>query len=134
MATSSYCELGQSLPTCYYPCFYNYHLLTGKSAPALRNFLLHIKRQPPSLHIVNCHHQPHCVYCTVLCQEEGYTMKYCMKYMKAQVIFHRKRLQSQYSHSQLPLLANIFSYWLHLLAIFSRIGFVSWPNTGPYTA
>ena len=29
--------------------------------------------------------------------------------------------ESQYSHSQLPLLANIFSYWLRELAIFSRI-------------
>ena len=42
-------------------------------------------------------------------------------------------LKSQCSHSQLPLLANIFSYWLRELAIFSRIGLVSWPNTGPYT-
>ena len=31
---------------------------------------------------------------------------------RAQAIFHRiPRLESQYSHSQSPLLANIFSYW-----------------------
>ena len=35
------------------------------------------------------------------------------------------RLKSQYSHSQLPLLANIFLYWLRELAIFSSIGFMS---------
>ena len=65
-------------------------------------------------------------------------MKYCLSpgdFPRAQAIFHRiPRLESQYSHSQLPLLANIFSYWLCELTIFSRTGFVSWPNTGLYTA
>ena len=46
---------------------------------------------------------------------------------RAQTIFHRiPRLESQFSHSQLPLLANIFLYWLRELAIFSCIGFVSY--------
>ena len=52
----------------------------------------------------NCCSRVYCV--TVLWREEGYT------------IFHRiHRIKSQYSHSQLPLLANIFSYWLRELAI-----------------
>ena len=42
-------------------------------------------------------------------------------------------VESQYSHCQLTSQANIFSYWLRELAIFSRIGFLSWPNMGPYT-
>ena len=78
-----------------------------------------------------------CCTVTVLWREEGYSMKYCLSprdFQKAQAIFHLiPWLKSQFSHSQLPLLANIFSYWLRELAIFSRIGFVSWPNTGPYT-
>ena len=52
---------------------------------------------------------------TVLWREEGYTMKYRLSprdFPRAQAIFHRiPRLESQYSHSQSPLLANIFSYW-----------------------
>ena len=66
---------------------------------------------------------------TVLWREEGYTMKYCLsprEILRAQEIFHHiPWLESQYSHSQLPLLANNFSYWLRELAIFSRIHLVS---------
>ena len=48
-------------------------------------------------------------------------MKYCMS-PRAKVIFHRiPQLSSQYSHSQLPLLVNIFLYWLRELGIFYRI-------------
>ena len=64
-------------------------------------------------------------------------MKYRLSlrdFPRAQAIFHCiPRLESQYSRSQLPLLANIFSYWLRELAIFCCISFVSWLNTGPYT-
>ena len=63
---------------------------------------------------------------TVLWREEGYTMNHCLSprdFQRAQAIFHRiPRLKSQYSHSQLPILPNIFSYWLREFAIFSRIG------------
>ena len=42
-----------------------------------------------------------------------------MKYHRA--IFHRIPLRlSQYSHSQLPLLVNIFLYWLRKLAKSTR--------------
>ena len=75
---------------------------------------------------------------TELWLESGYTMKYRLsprEIPRAQAIFHRiPRLESQYSLSQLPLLANIFLYWLRELAIFYCIGFVIWPNMGPYTA
>ena len=63
---------------------------------------------------------------TVLWREEGYTMKYTLSprdFQRAQGIFHcLPWLKSQYSHSQLSLLANIFLHWLRELAIFSRIG------------
>ena len=66
---------------------------------------------------------------TVLWLKSGYTIKYCLSprdFPWVQAIFHRiPRLESQYSHSQLPLLDNIFWCWLRELAIFSRIGSVS---------
>ena len=62
-------------------------------------------------------------------REVGHTKKYCLSprnFLRAQAIFHRiPWLESQYSHSQLPLLANIFSYWLRELAISSCIYLVS---------
>ena len=64
-------------------------------------------------------------------------MKYCLSprdFQRAQAIFHCiPRIKSQYSHSQLPLLVNIFFYQVRELALFSCIGFLRWPNMGPYT-
>ena len=65
-------------------------------------------------------------------------MKYYLSprdFPRAQAIFHRiPQLSSQYSHSQLPLLVNIFSY-SGLLSrgspIFSRIGLPEEAQYGP---
>ena len=65
-------------------------------------------------------------------------MKYRLSprdFPRAQAIFHRiPRLSSQYSHSQLPLLVNIFSYSCLLSRggpIFSRIGLPEEAQYGP---
>ena len=66
---------------------------------------------------------------TVLWQEEGYTIKYVLR---AQAISHCITwLESQYSHSQLPLLANLVRNFARNCNLSVCLEGTSWQSTGP---